>query len=113
VRDSGLTSFMGKVGARVTLGRMSACANEPVLDIGRGSSLDGDEFRDLLPLEVLLAGPAEVFSTDEVDARDRLGGMLEASLPVAAVAMAAVNGFRSLKKLSSLDEGLDLGCTGA
>jgi hypothetical protein len=113
VRDSGLTSFMGKVGARVTLGRMSACANEPVLDIGRGSSLDGDEFRDLLPLEVLLAGPAEVFSTDEVDARDRLGGTLEASLPVAAVARAAVNGFKSLKKLSSLDEGLDLGCTGA
>jgi hypothetical protein len=72
----------------------------------------GDEFLDLLPLDVLLAGPAEVFSTDDVDVRDRPGDMSVANLPIAALAIAAVNGFRSLKKLSSLDEGLGLGCTG-
>ena len=95
------------------MGRKSDCANEPVLDSDLGSSLDGDEFLDLLPLDVLLAGPAEVLSTDEVDGRDRLGAMSEASLPIAAGAMAAVHGFTSLKKLSSLVEGLDLACTGA
>jgi hypothetical protein len=95
------------------MGRESDCANEPVLDSGLGSSLDGDEFLDLLPLDVLLAGPAEVLSTDEVDMRDRLDGMSEASLPIAVGATAAVHGFTSLKKLSSLVEGLDLGCTGA
>jgi hypothetical protein len=94
------------------MGRKSDCANEPVLDSDLGSSLDGDEFLDLLPLDVLLAGPAEVLSVDEVDVRDRLGGMSEASLPIAAGAI-AVHGFASLKKLSSLVEGLDLGCTGA
>jgi hypothetical protein len=95
------------------MGRKSDGANEPVLDSDLGSSLDGDEFLDLLPLDVLLAGPAEVLSTDEVDVRDRLGGMSEASLPIAAGAIAAVHGFTSLKKLSSLVEGLGLSCTGA
>jgi hypothetical protein len=97
----------------VTVGRTSDCASELALDIGLGSSLEGDEFLDLLPLDVLLAGPTEVFSADAVDVRDRLGGTSVANLPIAAVAIAAVNGFRSLKKPSSLEEGLDLGCTGA
>lgn len=95
------------------MGRTSGCANETVLEIGLGSSLDGDEFLDLLPLDVLLPDTAEVLSADEVDVRDRLGGISEASLPFAAVAIVAVSGFRSLKKFSSLDEGLDLGRTGA
>jgi len=93
-------------------GRGSGCANETVLEIGVRSSLVGDEFLDLLPPDVLLAGPADVFSVDDVDARDRLGGVSEVDLPITAVAIAAVNGFGSLTKLSSLDEGLGLGCTG-
>ena len=93
-------------------GRGSGCAKEPVLEISIESSLVGDEFLDLLPLDVLLAGPAEVFSIDEVDARDRLGDVSVAILPISAVAIAAVNGFRSLMKLSSLAEGLDFGCMG-
>ena len=93
-------------------GRGSGCANETVLEIGVGSSLVGDEFLDLLPPDALLAGPADVFSIDDVDARDRLGGVSEANLPTTAVAIAAVNGFGSLTKLSSLDEGLGLACTG-
>lgn len=101
------------MGARAGIGRTSDCTNEPVLEIGLGSSREGDEFLDLLPLDVLLAGPAEVLSADAVDVRDRLGGTSVANLAIAAVAIAAVNGFRSLKKPSSLDEGLDLGCTGA
>jgi hypothetical protein len=93
-------------------GRGSGSANETVLEIGVRSSLVGDEFLDLLPLDVLLAGSAKVFSVDDVDARDRLGGVSVVNLPITAVAIAAVNGFRSLTKLSSLDEGLGLGCTG-
>jgi hypothetical protein len=83
-----------------------------VLEVGFGSSLVGDEFLDLLPLDVLLAGPADVFSADDVDVRDRLAGISVVNLLIAAVAIAAVNGFRSLKRGSSLDEGLGLGCTG-
>jgi hypothetical protein len=72
----------------------------------------GDEFLDLLPLDALLAGPAEVFSVDDVDARDRFGDVSVVNLAITAVAIAAVNGFKSLIKLSSLDEGLCLDCTG-
>lgn len=72
----------------------------------------GDGFLDLLPLDALLASPAEVFSTDDVDTRDRLGDVSVVNLPITAVAIAAVNGFRSLMKLSSLAEGLGFGCTG-
>jgi hypothetical protein len=93
-------------------GRGSGCAKETVLEIGIGSSLVGDEFLDLRPLDTLLAGPAEIFSIDDVDARDRLGDGSVTNLPITAVAIAAVNGFRSLMKLSSLAEGLGLGCTG-
>src|SRR5271156_5330809 len=104
-------SFTGNEGVRVT-GRGSGCANETVLEIGVGSSLVGDEFLDLLPPDALLAGPADIFSVDDVDARDRFGCVSVANLPITAVAVAAVNGIRSLTKLSSLDEGLGLGCTG-
>jgi hypothetical protein len=83
-----------------------------VLEKGVGSSLVGDEFLDLLPPDALLVGPAEVISTDDVDARGRLGDVSVANLPTGAVAIAVVNGFRSLMKLSSLAEGLGLGCTG-
>lgn len=93
-------------------GRGSGCANETVLEIGVGSSLVGDEVLDLLPPDALLAGPADIFSVDDVDARDRLGGVSVANLPIIAAVIAVVNGFRSLTKLSSLDEGLALGCTG-
>ena len=72
----------------------------------------GDGFLDLFPLDALLAGPAEVFSTDDVDTRDRLGDVSVVNLPITAVAIAAVNGFRSLMKLSSLADGLGFGCTG-
>ena len=92
-------------------GRGSGCAKETVLDIGIGSS-ESDEFLDLLPLDALLAGLAEVFSIEDVDARDRFGDVSVVNLPITAVAIAAVNGFRSLMKLSSLAEGLGLGCTG-
>ena len=93
-------------------GRGSGSANETVLEIGVGSSLTGDEFLDLLPLDTLLVGSAKVFSVDDVDVRDRLGDVSVANLPITAAVAAAANGFRSLTKLSSLDEGLGLGCTG-
>ena len=93
-------------------GRGSGCAEKPVLEIGIRSSPVSDEFLDLLSLGALLAGPAEVFSSDDVDARDRFGDVSVVNLPITAVAIAAVNGFRSFMKLSSLAEGLGLGCTG-
>ena len=88
-------SLTGNEGVRA-IGRTSACANELALEVGLESSLVGDEFLDILPLDALLTGPAEFFSADvDVDVRDTPGLTSLANLLTTALAI-AVNGLRSL-----------------